>query len=108
MMMPGGLNAGKFGKQFEELQKKLARLEEDLRERVVEAAAGGGAVKVRVNGAQEIVDVKIEPEILNPGEKGMLEDLILTAVNDGMKRVRKMRESEKARAAGFALPPGLA
>lgn len=106
-MMPGGLNAGKFSRQFEEIQKKLARLEEDLRERVIEAAAGGGAVKIRVNGAQEIVDVKIEPEVLNPDEKGMLEDLILTAVNEGMKKARKMRESETARTTGLALPPGL-
>lgn len=107
-MMPGGMNLGKFGRQFEEMQKKLARLEEDLRERVVEAAAGGGAVRIRVNGVQEIVDVKIEPEVLNPEEKGMLEDLILTAVNDGLKKSRKLRESETARATGFSLPPGLA
>lgn len=105
-MFPGGMNLGKFGKQFEEIQKKLARLEQDLRERVVEATAGGGMVKVRVNGAEEVVDIKIEPEVVNPDDKGMLEDLVLAAVNEGVKKAKKMRETETARITGLALPPG--
>lgn len=106
-MFPGGMNLGKFGKQFEEMQKKLANLEQDLRERVVEATSGGGMVKVRVNGTEEVVDIKIEPEVINPDDKGMLEDLILAAVNEGVKKAKKMREAETARATGLALPPGL-
>ncbi len=106
-MFPGGMNMGKFGRQFEEMQKKLARLEEDLRERVIEATAGGGMVKVKVNGAEEVVDIKIEPEVVNPDDKGMLEDLVLAAVNEGVKKARKMRETEMARVTGLALPPGL-
>ena len=105
-MFPGGMNLGKFGKQFEEMQKKLARLDQDLRERVVEATAGGGMVKVRVNGAEEVVDIKIEPEVVNPDDKGMLEDLVLAAVNEGVKKAKKMRETETARITGLALPPG--
>ncbi len=105
-MFPGGMNFGKFGKQFEEMQKKLTRLDQDLRERVVEATAGGGMVKVRVNGAEEVVDIKIEPEVVNPDDKGMLEDLVLAAVNEGMKKAKKMRETETARITGLALPPG--
>ncbi len=105
-MFPGGMNLGKFGKQFEEMQKKRAKLEQDLRERVVEATAGGGMVKVKVSGAEEVVDVKIEPEVINPDDKGMLEDLILAAVNEGVKKAKKMRESETARITGLALPPG--
>ena len=105
-MFPGGMNLGKFGKQFEEMQKKLARLEEDLRERVVEATSGGGMVKVKVNGAEEVVDIKVEPEVINPDDKGMLEDLILAAVNEGVKKAKKMRETETARITGLALPPG--
>ena len=106
-MFPGGMNLGKFGKQFEEMQKKLAHLEQDLRERVVEATSGGGMVKVRVNGTEEVVDIKIEPEVINPDDKGMLEDLILAAINEGVKKAKKMRETETARATGLALPPGL-
>lgn len=103
-MLPGGMNLGKFGKQFEDMQKKLARLEEDLKERVVEAASGGGMVKVKVNGAEEVVDIKIEPEVISPDDKGMLEDLVLAAVNEGIKKAKKLREGELARITGLSLP----
>jgi DNA-binding YbaB/EbfC family protein len=79
-------------------------VEQELKERVVEAASGGGMVKVKVNGAEEVVDVKIEPEVVNPEEKGMLEDLILAAVNEGVKKARKLRETEIAKVTGFSLP----
>ena len=103
-MLPGGMNLGKFGKQFEDMQKKLARLEEDLKERVVEAASGGGMVKVKVNGAEEVVDIKIEPEVISPDDKGMLEDLVLAAVNEGITKAKKLREGELARITGLSLP----
>jgi hypothetical protein len=103
-MLPGGMNLGKFGKQFEDMQKKLARLEEDLKERVVEAASGGGMVKVKVNGAEEVVDIKIEPEVISPNDRGMLEDLVLAAVNEGIKKAKKLREGELARITGLSLP----
>jgi hypothetical protein len=106
-MFPGGMNLGKFGKQFEDIQKKLARLEEDLKERVVEATAGGGMVKVKVNGAEEVVDLKIERDVINPDDKGMLEDLVLAAVNEGVKKAKKMRETDLAKITGMVLPPGL-
>jgi len=103
-MFPGGMNLGKFGKQFEDVQKKLGRLEQDLKERVVEATAGGGMVRVKVNGAEEVVDIKIEPDVINPDDKGMLEDLVLAAVNEGVKKAKKLRETEIAKITGFALP----
>jgi hypothetical protein len=103
-MFPGGMNMGKFGKQFEEMQKKLQRLEADLKERVVEATAGGGMVKVRVNGTEEVVDIKIERDVINPDDKGMLEDLVLAAVNEGVKKAKKLREAELARITGMSLP----
>ena len=106
-MFGGGMNMGKFGKQFEDMQKKLVRLQEELKERVVEATSGGGMVKVKVNGQQEIVDIKIEQEVVNPDDKAMLEDLVLAAVNEGVKKAKKLHESEMAKITGMALPPGL-
>ncbi len=106
-MFPGGMNLGKYGKQFEEIQKKMARLQEDLKERVVEGTAGGGMVKVMANGQQEVVNVKIDPEVINPDDKGMLEDLVLAAVNEAVKKAKKLHEAEMARITGMALPPGL-
>ena len=103
-MFPGGMNLGKFGKQFEDMQKKLAKVEQDLKERVVESTAGGGMVKVKVNGAEEIVDIKIEKEVINPDDKGMLEDLVLAAVNEGIKKAKKLRETELAKITGMVMP----
>jgi DNA-binding YbaB/EbfC family protein len=103
-MFPGGMNMGKFGKQFEDMQKKLQRLETELKERVVEATSGGGMVKVKVNGTEEVVDVKIEKDVINPDDKGMLEDLVLAAVNEGVKKAKKLRETELAKITGMVLP----
>jgi DNA-binding YbaB/EbfC family protein len=102
-MFPAG-GMGKYGKTFEDMQKKLQKLDADLKERVVEAAAGGGMVKVKVNGAEEIVDIKIEKDVINPDDKGMLEDLVLAAVNEGVKKAKKLREAELAKITGMVMP----
>ncbi len=102
-MFPAG-GMGKYGKAFEDMQKKLQKLDGELKERVVEAAAGGGMVKVKVNGAEEIVDIKIEKEVINPDDKGMLEDLVLAAANEGIKKAKKLREAELAKITGMTMP----
>ena len=102
-MFPAG-GMGKYGKTFEDMQRKLQKLDADLKERVVEAAAGGGMVKVKVNGAEEIVDIKIEKDVINPDDKGMLEDLVLAAVNEGIKKAKKLREAELAKITGMVMP----
>jgi DNA-binding YbaB/EbfC family protein len=102
-MFPAG-GMGKYGKTFEDMQKKLQKLDLDLKERVVEAAAGGGMVKVKVNGAEEIVDIKIEKDVINPDDKGMLEDLVLAAANEGIKKAKKLRETELAKITGMMMP----
>jgi len=102
-MFPAG-GMGKYGKTFEDMQKKLQKLDVDLKERVVEAAAGGGMVKVKVNGGEEIVDIKIEKDVINPDDKGMLEDLVLAAVNEGIKKAKKLREGELAKITGMVMP----
>ena len=102
-MFPAG-GMGKYGKAFEDMQKKLQKLDVELKERVVEAAAGGGMVKVKVNGAEEIVDIKIEKDVINPDDKGMLEDLVLAAVNEGIKKAKKLREAELAKITGMVMP----
>ena len=102
-MFPAG-GMGKYGKAFEDMQKKLQKLDLDLKERVVEAAAGGGMVKVKINGAEEIVDIKIEKDVINPDDKGMLEDLVLAAANEGIKKAKKLRETELAKITGMSMP----
>ena len=102
-MFPAG-GMGKYGKTFEDMQRKLQKLDADLKERVVEAAAGGGMVKVKVNGCEEIVDIKIEKDVINPDDKGMLEDLVLAATNEGIKKAKKLREAELAKITGMVMP----
>jgi hypothetical protein len=102
-MFPAG-GMGKYGKAFEDMQKKLQKLDVELKERVVEAASGGGMVKVKVNGAEEIVDIKIEKDVINPDDKGMLEDLVLAAANEGIKKAKKLRETELAKITGMMMP----
>ena len=102
-MFPAG-GMGKYGKAFEDMQKKLQKLDVELKERVVEAASGGGMVKVKVNGAEEIVDIKIEKDVINPDDKGMLEDLVLAATNEGIKKAKKLRETELAKITGMTMP----
>jgi len=102
-MFPAG-GMGKYGKAFEDMQKKLQKLDVELQERVVEAASGGGMVKVKVNGAEEIVDIKIEKDVINPDDKGMLEDLVLAAANEGIKKAKKLRETELAKITGMMMP----
>jgi nucleoid-associated protein EbfC len=102
-MFPAG-GMGKYGKTFEDMQRKLQKLDIDLKERVVEAAAGGGMVKVKVNGGEEVVDIKIEKDVINPDDKGMLEDLVLAAVNEGIKKAKKLREAELAKITGMVMP----
>ena len=102
-MFPAG-GMGKYGKTFQDMQSKLQKLDLELKERVVEAAAGGGMVKVKVNGGEEIVDIKIEKDVINPDDKGMLEDLVLAAANEGIKKAKKLRETELAKITGMMMP----
>ena len=104
--MLGG-NMGKYGRQFQDMQKQIEKVQADLKERVVEGTAGGGMVKAKVNGQQEVVDVKIEKEVINPDDKSMLEDLILAAVNEAVKKSKKLQEAEMARITGMMMPPGM-
>jgi hypothetical protein len=98
----------KFGdmmKQAQALQEKLARLQEEAGKRTVEATAGGGMVTVVANGKQEILSIKIDPEVVNPAEVEMLQDLILAAVNEARRKSQElMAEQMKALTGGIQIP----
>jgi DNA-binding YbaB/EbfC family protein len=101
---------GNILKQAQQMQNRMAKLQEELGERMVEASAGGGMVSVVVNGRQELVSIKIEPEVVDPEDVEMLQDLITAAVNDGMNRAKEMVSEEMAKLTkGLGLPniPGL-
>jgi nucleoid-associated protein EbfC len=109
-MMKGIPNMGNLLKQAQQFQAKMAKLQEELGERTVEASSGGGMITVVANGRQEILSVKIDPEVIDPNDREMLQDLILAAVNDALTKARNMMQEEMGKLThGLNLPnmPGL-
>jgi DNA-binding YbaB/EbfC family protein len=87
------------------LQEKIARLQEEMANRTVEASSGGGMVNVVVNGRQQVVDLRIEAEVVNLNDVEMLQDLVMAAVNEGIKRSQEMVAQEVQKlTGGFSIP----
>jgi DNA-binding YbaB/EbfC family protein len=108
--MKGIPNMGQLMKQAQQMQAKMAKIQEELGEKTVEASAGGGMVSVVVNGRQELLSVKIEPEVIDPDDREMLQDLVIAAVNDAMNKAKDMMNEEMGKLTkGLNLPgiPGL-
>ncbi len=108
--MKGIPNMGNLLKQAQQFQAKLAKLQEELGNRTVEASSGGGMVSVVANGRQEVISIKIDPEVIDREDKEMLQDLILAAVNDALSRAKAMMNEEMGKLThGLNLPgiPGL-
>lgn len=106
-----GMNMQKMMRQMQKMQADLARVQEELGEMTVEGTAGGGVVTVVVNGHQDVQRIQIEPDAVDPEDVDMLEDLILAAVNDGIRKSRELSASEIEKVTGKVnlqgLPPGL-
>ncbi|MBL7217595.1 MAG: YbaB/EbfC family nucleoid-associated protein [Desulfobacteraceae bacterium] len=92
--MKGMPNMGQIMKQAQKFQTKMAKLQEELSERTVEASAGGGMVTVVANGGQDVLSVKIDPEVVDPDDVEMLQDLIMAAVNDALNKAKAMMNEE--------------
>ncbi|MFI5358957.1 MAG: YbaB/EbfC family nucleoid-associated protein [Halanaerobiales bacterium] len=101
------MNINKLMKQAQQMQAQMAKMQEELEEKTVEATAGGGVVKVVVNGKQEFLDIKIDPEAVDPEDVEMLEDLVLAAVNEALRKVQDMIQQEMARITGGINIPGM-
>ena len=101
-------NMGKMMKQVQKLQTQMAKLQEELAERTVESSAGGGAVTAIVTGANEVVEVKIDPATIDTDDIEMLEDLVVAAVNEALRKAQEMVAQEMGKlTGGMNLPPGL-
>ena len=94
-------------KQAQEIQSRLAKLQEELAAKTVEASSGGGMVTVVVNGRQEVLSVRIEKEVVTPEEIDLLQDLVRAAVNEALSRSREMMAAEMAKITGGVNLPGL-
>jgi DNA-binding YbaB/EbfC family protein len=98
---------GDILKQAQEMQARIAKIQDELGQKTVTGSAGGGMVQVTVNGKFNLTAIKIEPSVINVEEKEMLEDLILAAVNEGMRKARDMVSSEMSKITGGFKIPGL-
>lgn len=94
-------------KQMRDMQKRMKEVEDDLRERVVEGSAGGGMVKVLFNGVGEALDVRIDPEVLKEETPEFLQEMILAAIRQGLKKANELEEAERAKTTGKFHLPGL-
>ena len=91
-------------RQAQQLQAKLAKAQEELEKATVEASSGGGAVKVVVTGQQKVCSVKISPEAVDPKDVSMLEDLVLTAINEGLQKSKELAASKLGAITGVNVP----
>jgi DNA-binding YbaB/EbfC family protein len=103
--MKGGM--GNLFKQAQQMQQKMARLQEELGQRTVEASVGGGMVTVTVNGKNEVLSLKIEPQVVDPDDIEMLEDLVLAGVNEALRKSQEMISDEMSKLTGGMKIPGL-
>ncbi len=94
-------------RQAQQMQERMAKLQEELGGRTVEATAGGGMVTVVMNGRQEVISVRIEKEVIVPDDVDLLQDLVRGAVNEAFSRSRKVMAEEVARITGGLNLPGL-
>ena len=94
-------------KQAKEMQKKMETIKAQLANQEVKVASGGGMVEVTINGEQEIKEIHINPDIIDPEDKEMLEDLVLAAVNEGIRQSKEMVNGEMKKLTGGVNLPGL-
>ncbi|MCK4538014.1 MAG: YbaB/EbfC family nucleoid-associated protein [Candidatus Krumholzibacteria bacterium] len=98
---------GKLLKQAQQMQTKMAEMQAKLAEKTVESSAGGGMVKIVMNGQHEILSVNIDPEVVDPADVEMLEELVAAAVNEARSKVDEMVKDEMSSLTGGLPIPGL-
>ncbi len=111
--LPQGMGGGPSNmqsmlKQAQKMQEDMAAPQAELEEREYDASAGGGVINVKINGKKEILSVKIDPEVIDPDDAETLEDLIVAAVNEAIKKVEAVSSEEMGKITGsMNLPAGM-
>ena len=98
-------NMGNIMKQAQEMQAKMGKIQEEAALKTVEASAGGGMVTIEANGAMQITKVRIDPEVLKSGDQDMLQDLLVAATNEALRKAKElMAEEMKTLTGGLGIP----
>ncbi len=98
---------GNLMREAQKLQNEMAKVQEEAKKKTVEATAGGGMVTAVASGAGEIVSITIDPEVVNPEDIEMLQDLIMAASNEALRRAKEMVDEEMSKLTGGLQMPGL-
>ena len=101
------MNMSEIMRQAQDFKQRLSQVQSELAERMVTASVGGGKVSVTVNGKSELQSLQIDKEVINPEEQAMLQDLIMSAVNEGIKKAKEMSQAEMKKLTGGINIPGL-
>lgn len=106
--MAGSLgDLGGLLKQAQKMQQQVQEMQESLKERLLEGSAGGGKVKAEVNGGRELVRIEIDPEVVDPDDVEMLEDLVQAAVSDALRQAEELQQAEMSKVTGGMGLPGM-
>ena len=100
-------NMNNIMKQAKKIQERISKIQEEMEKRTVEATAGGGMVTVVINGKNELLSLKIEKDVVDPEDVEMLQDLVMAAVNEGMRKAQELVASEMGKVTGGFNIPGM-
>ena len=98
--MPGGMNQAAMMKQVQKMQQDMLRMQEEMEDKTYTATAGGGMVKAEVSGKNELVNLEINPEAVDPDDVDMLQDMVIAAVNEALRAAETDKNSNMSRMAG--------
>jgi len=101
------MNMGNLMKQAQQFQEKIGTIQEELATKMVTGTAGGGMVTATVSGSSEVVGIEIERDVINPEEAQMLQDLVVAAVNDGLRKAKELSQQEMGKLTGGLNLPGM-
>lgn len=103
----GGGNMNQMMKQVQQMQKKMEEAQKEVEETIIKTSSGGGVVEVEINGKKEVISINIDPEVVDPEDVDMLQDLILAAVNDAINQIDKVSEEKMGKLTGGLNIPGM-
>ncbi len=102
------MNIAKMMKQAQQMQQKMQSLQSELAEQTIDVSVGGGKIKVKANGAGDVLEIRIDPAVVDPDDVEMLEDLVLSGVKQAIEQGKAMAAAEMQKVTGgLGLPPGL-
>ena len=106
-MPGGGMNMNQLMKQAQKMQAQMAQAQEELANKTLEVSSGGGAVKVTISGEKKILDLAISPDVVDPEDVEMLQDLVMSAINEAIRQIDETVNSQMSKLTGGLNIPGL-